>query len=497
MSTATPAYDRLAAASLRLYRFGHLASITRWDQETNMPPGGNEARAGALAELAALMHRLQTDPAQGDEIACAEQEPLDELQRANLREMRREWRQATALPEALVQARTLAASRCEHAWRAQRRANDWPGFLANFREVMRIAREEAELLSQELGVSKYEALMDRFEPGMTCAEVDRVFGDLKAWLPGLVRQAQERQARVPAVAAIGPFSTERQKALCERVTRLLGFDFSRGRLDVSTHPFSGGVPEDVRLTTRYRDDDFLQSLMGTIHETGHGRYEQNRPRELLGQPVSEARSMALHESQSLSFEMQIGRSRGFAGMLAPLLVEAFGDQPAFEPDNLYRLLTRVEPGLIRVDADELTYPAHVILRYEIERALIEGQAEPDDIPALWDEKMMALLGRDTRGDFRDGPLQDVHWPGGAFGYFPCYTLGAMYAAQWFAAIRRQVPDLDVRIARGDLAPAFDWLRQNIWLAASRWTTEELAVRASGERLNPAHFRAHLERRYLA
>ena len=497
MSSTTPAYDRLAAASQRLYHFGHLASITRWDQETNMPPGGNDARGAALAELAALMHRLQTEPALADEIAAAEQEPLDDLQRANLREIRREWRHATALPEALVQARTLAASRCEHAWRAQRQANDWKGFLDNFRDVMRLAREEAELLSQLLGVSKYEALMDQFEPGMTCAEVDRVFGDLKQWLPSLVRQAQERQAAEPTVAPIGPFSTERQKALCERVTRMLGFDFSRGRLDVSTHPFSGGVPEDVRLTTRYRDDDFLQSLMGTIHETGHGRYEQNRPREWLGQPVSEARSMAFHESQSLSFEMQIGRSRGFAGLLAPLLVEAFGDQPAFEPGNLYRLLTRVEPGLIRVDADELTYPAHVILRYEIERALIEGEAEPDDIPSLWDEKMMALLGRDTRGDFRDGPLQDVHWPGGAFGYFPCYTLGAMYAAQWFAAIRREVPDLDDRIARGDLAPAFDWLRDNIWLAASRWPTEELAMRASGERLNPAHFRAHLERRYLA
>ncbi len=495
MST-TPAYDQLAATSQRLYHFGHLACIARWDQETNMPPGGNEARGAALAELAALMHRLRTEPRLRDDIARAEQEPLDDMQRANLREFRREWLQANALPEALVQARSLAASRCEHAWRAQRQANDWTGFLANFREVMRLAREEAELLSQQQGVSKYEALMDRFEPDMTCAEVDRVFGDLKQWLPGLVRQVRERQSREAVVAPTGPFATSRQQALCERVTRLLGFDFSAGRLDVSTHPFSGGVPEDVRLTTRYRDDDFLQSLMGTIHETGHGRYEQNRPRKLLGQPVSEARSMAFHESQSLSFEMQLGRSRGFAGLLAPLLVEAFGAQPAFEPDNLYRLVTRVSPGLIRVDADELTYPAHVILRYEIERALIEGDAEADDIPALWDEKMLALLGRDTRGDFRDGPLQDVHWSGGAFGYFPCYTLGARYAAQWFAAIRRAMPDLDARVARGELAPVFDWLRDNIWLQASRWTTEELAVRASGERLNPAHFRAHLERRYL-
>jgi carboxypeptidase Taq len=279
--------------------------------------------------------------------------------------------------------------------------------------------------------------------------------------------------------------------------RLLGFDFEAGRLDVSTHPFSGGVPEDVRLTTRYREDDFLSSLMGTVHETGHARYEQGLPREWLGQPVSNARSMALHESQSLAFEMQLGRSRGFAGLLAPLVAEAFGAQPAFEAGNLHRLFTRVAPGLIRVDADEVTYPAHVILRYEIERALVEGEVEAEDIPALWDEKMAALLGVDTRGNFRDGPLQDVHWAEGAFGYFPCYTLGAMYAAQWFAALRRAVPDLDARVAAGELAPVFDWLREHIWLAASRYTTPELVRRASGETLNPAHFRAHLEARYLA
>ena len=226
------------------------------------------------------------------------------------------------------------------------------------------------------------------------------------------------------------------------MVRRLGFDFEAGRLDASTHPFSGGVPEDVRMTTRYREDQFLPALMGTVHETGHGRYEQNRPRDWLGQPVSEARSMAIHESQSLSFEMQLGGHPGFAQVLSPMLGEAFGPQPAFEPGNLHRLLTRVQRGLIRVDADEVTYPAHVILRYEIERPLIEGQIEAEDVPALWDAKMAELLGLDTRGNFNDGPMQDVHWPESLFGYFPCYSLGAMYAAQWFAAMRRTVPDLD-------------------------------------------------------
>jgi carboxypeptidase Taq len=332
---------------------------------------------------------------------------------------------------------------------------------------------------------------------MTCAQLDRVFGDVRQWLPGLIQQVQQRQAQDTVLEAVGPFALSAQRALCEQVMRLLGFDFEAGRLDVSAHPFCGGVPEDVRLTTRFREDDFLSSLMGTVHETGHGRYEQNLPRDWLGQPVAHARSAALHESQSLSFEMQLGSHPGFVQLLAPLVQQTLGLQPAFEPANLQKLMTRVKPGLIRVDADEVTYPAHVILRYEIERALIEGDIEPEDVPALWDSKMKELLGLDTRGNFTDGALQDVHWPEALFGYFPCYSLGAMYAAQWFATMRRAMPDLDARIAQGDLAGVFGWLQRHIWSQGSRWKTDELAIRASGEPLNPAHFKAHLQARYLS
>jgi carboxypeptidase Taq len=493
---ATPTYDDLSAHFTRLHHYAHLGSIVSWDRAANMPPKGNDARASAMAELAALMHRLRTEPTLGDRIARAEQEPLSDHQRANLREIRREWRQATALPESLVTRQELATSRCEHAWRTQRPANDWTGFLGNWKPVVALAREEAALLSQQTGLSKYDAMMDRFEPGMRSEQVSRVFGAVRQWLPGLIDQVVERQSKDKLIEACGPFPIAAQQALCQRVVTMLGFDFNAGRLDTSTHPFSGGVPEDVRMTTRYREDEFLPALMGTVHETGHGRYEQNRPREWLGQPVSEARSMAIHESQSLSFEMQLGSHPGFAQVMAPMLRTAFGGQPAFEPHNLWQLMTRVKRGLIRVDADEVTYPAHVILRYEIERPLIEGELEPEDVPALWDRKMAELLHLDTRGNFKDGPLQDVHWPESLFGYFPCYSLGAMYAAQWFAAMRRTMPDLDARIGRGDFASVFDWLRDNIWHQGSRWSTDELAMRASGEVLNPAHFKAHLEARYL-
>jgi carboxypeptidase Taq len=493
----TPTYDDLAAHFTRLHHYAHLGSIAGWDRAANMPPKGNDARAAAMAELAALMHRLRTEPTLGDRIARAEQEPLSDHQRANLREIQREWRRATALPESLVTKQELASSRCEHAWREQRPANDWKGFLDNWKPVVALAREEAALLAQQTGLSKYDAMMDRFEPGMRSEQVSRVFGAVRQWLPGLIDRVALRQSKDELIDARGPFPIAAQQALCQRVVSMLGFDFSAGRLDTSTHPFSGGVPEDVRMTTRYREDQFLPALMGTVHETGHGRYEQNRPREWLGQPVSEARSMAIHESQSLSFEMQLGSHPGFAKVMALMLRDAFGDQPAFEPHNLWQLMTRVKRGLIRVDADEVTYPAHVILRFEIERPLIEGEIEPEDVPALWDQKMAELLHLDTRGNFKDGPLQDVHWPESLFGYFPCYSLGAMYAAQWFATMRRAMPDLDARIGRGDFAPVFDWLRDNIWLQGSRWSTDELAVRASGEVLNPAHFKAHLEARYLA
>ncbi len=498
MSTpSTPAYDALCQRHQRIHRLSHLQSIASWDQSAFMPARGAQARAEALAEMGGLLHQLGTDPALKQLLDEAALEPLDDFQQASLREMRRVWRSANAVPQRLVEARSLANSHCEHAWRQQRAANDWSGYVENLRPVVRYAREEAQCLSEATGLSRYDALLDHYEPGMRSADIDRVFGDLRQWLPGLIREAMARQADDEVIHPQGPFPAASQRALGLDAMKLLGFDFEAGRLDESAHPFCGGVPEDVRMTTRYRDDSFLQSLTGTIHETGHGRYEQNLPREWLGLPVAGARSMGLHESQSLSFEMQLASHPGFAGLLQPLVERHLGQQRGFAAGNLHKLMTRVAPGFIRVDADEVTYPAHVILRYEIERPLIEGQIEVEDIPALWDAKMQELLGLDTRGNYKDGCMQDVHWGCGLYGYFPCYTLGAMYAAQWFATMRRERPALDEEIARGELTPVFDWLKSRVWSQGSRWETPELVRRASGEALNPAHFRRHLESRYLA
>lgn len=491
-----PAYTQLTQIWKRLHNFSHVQSIVWWDQQAMMPSGGNAARSDALAEMATLIHGIRTDAKLKPLLDAAEQENLDDMQRANLREIRRDWRAANALPAALVEAKVMAGSKCEHAWRTQRSANDWAGYLVNLKDVVKVAREEAAFLSNETGLGKHDALMDVYEPGMTGVRLDKLFGELLTWLPDLVRRVREKQAAQKVIAPVGPFARSAQYAVGQAAMKLLGFDFERGRLDESAHPFCGGVPEDTRLTTRYREDDFVGSLMGVIHETGHGRYEQNLPRDWLGQPMSWARSAGIHESQSLSFEMQIGLSRAFVGLIAPAIARHFGAQPAFEKENLYQHFIRVVPGFIRVEADELTYPLHVILRYRIERALIEGEIEAEDIPALWDKAMKEFLDIDTTGNYRNGCMQDVHWGEGLFGYFPSYTLGAMYAAQWFAAIRRAAPDLDARMAAGDLSPALDWLKANVWSQGSRWSTDELVSRATGSILDASHYRAHLERRYL-
>lgn len=494
MSQST--YQKLENRWSQMHRLGHLQAMASWDQATMMPAQSNEARALAMSELTGLLHGLITDPQIQTELKQAAQTPLPEMQRGNLREMRYQWTSQNALPAALVRDKQLATARCEHAWRALRVQNDWAGFVPLLKQVVALVRQEAQHLSQVWGVSPYEAMLERYEPGLRVKDLDVSLGSLQQWLPDLIQRTVKAQAGQQVLVPQGPFAINAQKALCTQIMKGIGFNFEAGRLDVSAHPFCGGVPEDVRITTRFRDDECLTSLYGTIHETGHALYEQNLPRPWLGQPAARARSMAIHESQSLFFELQLGRHPAFVRWLAPQLSAAFGAQDAWDPDNLARWLNKVEPGLIRVDADEVTYPAHILMRYSIEKALIMGEIEVEDIPALWDQGMADWLDMDTRGNFKDGPMQDIHWSLGAFGYFPCYTLGAMYAAQWFAHMNTHQIARAEDLQQGEWGPIKHWLNKHIWSQASFWPTDELAVRASGEALNPAHYKAHLQARYL-
>jgi len=492
----TTAYSQLRSTFARLSRFSHLSAIAGWDMAAMMPPAGSQARSEALAELSVLSHQILTAKQVGEWLEQAGNEDLNDVEQANLREMRRQYQQSALLPESLVQEKSLAGARCEHAWRIQRKANDWEGFSENLREVVRLSRQEAKLRADAAGISRYDALLDMYEPGMTSKKLDVLFGDLKTWLPQLLQNVVEKQKSESCIALAGPFDIEKQRQLGLAVMGRLGFNFDAGRMDVSAHPFCGGVPQDVRITTRYNEDEFLSAMMGVIHETGHARYEQNLPKEWLGQPVSNARSMGVHESQSLLFEMQLGCSAPFLKSVYPLVIAQFGERQGLDESNFIKLNQRVQPGFIRVDADEVSYPAHVILRYEIEKALIDGEIEVDDIPALWGHKMKEYLGIDTTGNYRDGCMQDIHWTDGGFGYFPTYTLGAMYAAQLFQCANNAIPTLQDDIARGDLTALFQWLQQNIWQHGSRFSTDHLIKNATGETLNPAYFRKHLESRYL-
>ena len=497
-------YAALERHHRRLSHLEHLDAIAGWDEATMMSEGGGAARAEALATLRGIMHAEAVQPALGDWLAKAEAEAggLDDWQRANLREMKRSFVRATAIPGELVEASSLAESKSEQAWRSLRAHNDWRSFEPYFAEVLARKREVAQALSARLGLDPYDALLDGYEPGADSAAIARLFARLGEFLPSFIARVLEKQQHETVLEAPGPFTTARQRELGVALMGRLGFDFKRGRLDVSHHPFCGGVPEDVRITTRYDADDYAKALMGVLHETGHAKYEQNLPGAWLGQPVGRARSMSVHESQSLFLEMQVSRSFAFARFVAPHLREAFPESAAqapgaFTPENLYRLATRVRPSFIRVDADEVTYPCHVILRFELERALVRGELEVGDVPDAWDEKMQRLLGLSTRGDFKNGCMQDVHWPAGLIGYFPTYTLGALFAAQLFEAATRELGDLSAGIAAGELARLDGWLCEKVWSQGSRLETPALVEHATGRPLDTLAFERHLERRYLA
>jgi carboxypeptidase Taq len=341
--------------------------------------------------------------------------------------------------------------------------------------------------------------MDAFEPGMQSARIDQIFGELEAFLPGAVEQASERQKSAPALPVRGHFPIERQRALGLALMAAIGFDFDHGRLDTSHHPFCGGVPDDVRITTRYDEADFTESLMGVLHETGHAKYEQGLPKAVRDLPVGQARSMGVHESQSLFQEMQICRGLPFLRFAERFVRDAFPEHassPNLSAENLARLYTTVERGFIRVDADEVTYPLHVILRYRIESALIAGKLEPRDIPEVWNEHMTRALGLSTDGNYRNGCMQDVHWPSGAFGYFPSYTLGALIAAQLFESAERALPDLSGQIERGEFEKLNEFLRTRVWSRASLDDTNALIAQATDTPLSAAAFMRHVTRRYL-
>lgn len=492
------AYNRLEQIFTRIGNLDGALSMLDWDQATMMPEGGAAARAEQLVTLKQIRHEILCSAETSDLLAYAEHamDLLDDWQSANLSRMRRSWRHATALPADLVAALSRAACESEITWRSARENNDFNALAPGLEELLKLSREAAIAKAELMRCTPYDALLDQFESGASVAMIDPLFSELEDFLPGFLPQVLERQKRLPPVLipdGVFPIAAQREVAL--GLMQDLGFDFEHGRLDVSHHPFSGGVPEDTRITTRYSETEFLQGLMAVLHETGHALYERGLPQTWARQPAGRARGMIAHESQSLIVEMQACRSAEFVSYLAPKLAAVFGRNPALEPGNLLRLFQHVGADLIRVHANEVTYPLHVMLRYRLERAMIAGDLQIRDLPGAWNDGMQSLLGITPPND-ADGCMQDVHWAAGLFGYFPTYTLGALAAAQFFAAARQNQPEILPSISIGNFKPLMFWLKDNVHQWGCRFSTDELLQRATGAPLGTTAFKAHLRARYL-
>ncbi len=484
---------RLEQAFARIATLDEAAAMLGWDAAAMMPPGGAQARGEQMATLAGLSHELLSAPALADDLAAATP-PADPWARQNLALMREAHTRATALPRDLVEASSRANSACETIWRTARTEADFASVRPALAEVFNLTRQSAQILGAALGLSPYDALMTGYQRGIHAADVEPVFLNYASFLQTALPRAEEIQnQRGGAHLPPGPYATGIQEALCRQLAAAAGLNFNAARLDRSAHPFCGGTQTDIRITTRYDEADPLSAITGVLHETGHALYEQQLPAAWRRQPVGQAAGMAVHESQSLIIEMQAVRSDAFLGYLAPVLASAF-NKP-ISPAALRRRLRHVARSFIRVEADELTYPAHVLLRLRLEQALLAGDLAVADLPGAWNDGFHALLGI-TPPDDAQGCLQDIHWYDGAIGYFPSYTLGAMAAAQLFAAARKALPALEAHLAAGDFAPLAGWLARHIHGHAARLGFNELLVAATGENLNPAAFQEHLTSRYL-
>ncbi len=498
MSLSTGPYEKLKERFLTLNALGESAAVLHWDMAVMMPSGGAAARSEQLATLKALRHELLVAPDVAEWLDAAEKKTTDDpWDTANIRKMRHAHTHAVTVPVDLVKALSRACSSCEMVWRDARSNNDFARIAPLLANVLKLTTETAACKADALKTSPYDALLNQYEPDISTTAIDSIFAELEAFLPTFLDTVIEKQKAHIPLPLSGPFPVPQQKSLALEIMQRLGFDFDHGRLDESAHPFCGGVPDDVRLTTHYHDDDFLKALAGTIHETGHALYEQGLPAQWRGQPVGEALGMAGHESQSLFMEMQLFRSRDFLMFATPLLQKAFNvsSEPAWNVDSFLQRLTRVERGFIRIDADEVSYPLHVILRYRLERSLIEGRLSINDLPEAWREESRRLLGVVPPTD-TVGCLQDIHWYDGAWGYFPTYTLGALMAAQLFDAARNQIPDLSDLIQQGKFHPLLGWLRTHVHSRGSRDRIDTLLQDVTGKPLGAQAYKRHLARRYL-
>jgi len=477
---------------LTITRLGSAVALLGWDEEVNLPKKAHTYRGEVQAQLAADLHKKMTDRSfikLVEDLNKAEVfDALTSGDQVIVREVLRDIERAKKIPEELVKESAELTSQAFGAWAEARQKSTFSIFEPYLKKIVKLNQREAEYIGYT--ESPYDALLDAFEPGLTARKVEDLFVPLTSELKKLIQQAA--QQKIPTIPK-ATYDRVAQKKLNEAIAAKLGYDFEAGRLDVSPHPFTIDFhPTDVRITTRYSEEDFWEALGSTIHETGHALYQQGLPLDGFGTPLSEPVSLGIHESQSRIWENFVGKSRSFVEYLYPLLIDYFGKQTIqYSSEELYAWLNRVQPNLIRVESDEVTYNMHILLRFEIEKSLIEGDINAKDVPDLWNAKVKEYLGINVSNDAL-GALQDIHWSHGTLGYFPTYTLGNIYSAQLYNSISKAIPNLSEQFTKGNFKPFLAWLRKEIHRYGRTYQPEELIKHATGELVSSKHLLAHLE-----
>jgi len=496
--TIPAAYAELLARLKGAHALGSVGDLLAWDEQVNLPPGGAEQRAAQHAAMAQVHHAAIADPRCGELLGAlsAQRAELTDGQRIVVDQAQRDFDRATRLPVEFVREKAAQGSRGYHVWTQAKAADDFALYAPILEKNLELAQREAAYLGRD--DAPYDYMLDKHDPGLTAATVDALFAELKRELVPLMRAITASPVTLAAreaTASLQGFPIEQQRVFLREVTESIGFDYTRGRLDVSLHPFCSGSGGDVRLTTRYNLDGPLDALFGSVHEAGHGLYEQGLPVAHLGTALGLHAGMAVHESQSRLWENQVARSAGFWRRFEPRWRALFPAQTTgLNSRALFLAINAVEPTLIRVDADEVTYNLHIVLRFELEKRLFSGELSARDLPSAWRTASQTLLGLEPGND-REGVLQDVHWSDGSFGYFPSYCLGNMMAAQlWYRALALR-PALEEDFARGDFTWLLGWLRENVHVHGRRFSALELVRRITGEALSPQPLVRYLRERY--
>jgi len=482
-------YDDFEAHVQRMTYVEDAAGLLNWDQQVMMPEGGTPARSKQQSALSAVTHELLTDDELAGYLDELEEADLDGDQQAVVREVRREHERAKRVPEELVERLSQKTSEALPVWEQAREDSEFAQFEDDLEELVQLRREYAEAIDPDR--DPYEVLFEEYEPYLGVDTAERVLERLADELPPLVDDIADSDVEL-ADPFEGTYDVDTQEAMVRDALDLLGYDFDRGRLDTSTHPFTMGTQFDARITTRFDPENPLESVGPTVHEFGHATYMQGLPQEDYGTPLGEDRDLTVHESQSRFWENHVGRSEAFWELFAPTVEDHLGE--SVTPRECYEVANEVyDDNPIRVEADELTYHMHILIRFEIERDLIRGDLEVSEVPAVWNDRMEEYLGFRPDTD-AEGCLQDIHWVNGAFGYFPTYTLGSVLAAQLDAAIREDV-DVDARVRAGEFDPVREWLREHVHAHGARYTTPELVEEATGDPFTADHFLDYVDEKY--